>query len=340
MLRFYTSPYKLKESWKELYSSSAVCTPFQSYEANEGYYKVYNFKGARRKYRPIFAYHTNGEKKCIIPLLVHKKEKLLRNFSSFGSMDYYNVIASDYDAVYIRVLKDIMEYFLDYKVIFENIIDNSMLHEILLDCNQEKEICVHIALDKFASFDEYYKALSKHQRQNIRTAYNKTLRDYKEIRLEVYSRTNPMPREIRYQCTKMYDERYAYKFFRSKNRLSIFARTIIHKLQDSLNNIIESAEHNQTFVLYYNHFPVAFMSGFFDRRKSIFYVPRLTCAINYLSYDPGIILVFETIKALKKDEVACLDLTRGDEPYKYAMGGEEHYNYAIIDTTNNILNTL
>ena len=341
MLHFYSSPYQLKECWEELYSSSSIYTPFQSYNANECYFRVYAFKGSRRQYKPLFVYHTDGKEHCIVPLLVHKREKILRNFSSFGPIDYYDFIASNNTEQYIRlVLREIMEYYKDYNIIFENIPENSILYALCSSLKQKKEICVHIHLEKFHSADEYIQSLSKHQRQNIRTTYNRTLRNYKEIHMEAYGDDNPMPRKIHHLCTKMYDNRYAYKFLGAKNKLFIFIRTIIRKLQDPLNRIIKLAENNITYVLFYDDVPVAYLSGFYSKDKSIFYVPRLTCAIDFLTYDPGIILILETIKVLKNGKVAYLDLTRGDEPYKYAMGGEEHFNYTIIDSTNNIKNVL
>lgn len=341
MLSFYTSPYQLKECWEKLYSSSAIYTPFQSYNANECYFRVYAFKGSRRQYKPLFVHHTDGTEHCIVPLLVHKKEKILRNFSSFGPMDYYNVISSNNSEPYIRlVLREIMEHYKDYNLIFENVPEDSTLYRICSTNELHKEICAHICIGKFQSMDEYKKLLSKHQRQNIRTAYNKTLRNYKEIHLEAYGDDNPMPRNIHHRCSKMYDERYAYKFLSTKNKLSKYIRTIIRKIQDPLNQIIKQTKNNRTYVLFYDDAPVAYMSGFYNKDKSIFYVPRLTCAVDFLSYDPGIILILETIKVLKNERVAYLDLTRGDEPYKFAMGGEEHYNYTIIENTNNILNAI
>ena len=42
----------------------------------------------------------------------------------------------------------------------------------------------------------------------------------------------------------------------------------------------------------------------------------------------GIVLLDKVIKELTREEKdCCMDLTRGDEPYKYAMGGVTHYNY-------------
>lgn len=339
MLRFYTSPYKLKGYWESLYfSSSSVCTPFQSYEANECYYKVYNLKGSRRKYTPVFAYHTDGKNQCIVPLIVSKKEKILRNFSSFGPIDYYHIIASSYEESYIRqVLREICAQYPNFAILFENIPEDSILYAILsTEGKNSKEICVHIPLVQYNNLDEYIHALSKHQRQNIRTAYNKLARNSIRYHLEAYDKTHAMPKFVQKQCAQMYESRYEYKFGIPKTHPILkWLMRRLRRWQDPLNRIISSSPQNSTFVLFYNDTPVAYLSGFYNQEKTCFYVPRLTCHVDYLSYDPGILMLLEVIKKMKENNVKSLDLTRGDEPYKYAIGGVEHYNYTLTFNTNN-----
>ena len=69
------------------------------------------------------------------------------------------------------------------------------------------------------------------------------------------------------------------------------------------------------------------MAGVFSKKGDQFVVPLLYSNNTYLRYSPGILLVNETAKALISKRVLILDLARGDEPYKYALGGETHFNY-------------
>jgi len=54
--------------------------------------------------------------------------------------------------------------------------------------------------------------------------------------------------------------------------------------------------------------------------------------VKYGVYCPGGLLINETIKAIgaqNKADIISLDLSRGDEKYKYTYGGGEHYNYSF-----------
>lgn len=339
MIHIYESPYKLKDTWEVLYASSAHCTPFQSYNTNESYYLVYSLKGSHRKYKPIFVLHEDGENKCIIPLLVGKATKIVRNFSSFGPIDYYNVIASSYEISYLQqVLREVLALYSDYELIFENIPEHSALCGALKNIQAHPEICVMILLDRFDSADSYFQSLSKHQRQNIRTAYNRLKRDNMSYSISVYDKQHPMPYSLRSQYKAIYADRYEAK--NHLEHLHWFKKKlmrVVRRIQDPLDDIIARDRNHAIYVLSLNNNPVAFMAGFYNRAHDTFYVPRLTYDMKYVAYDAGILLVYEVIKLLKSENVACLDLTRGDEPYKYAMGGEEHYNYTFIAKEGEIL---
>lgn len=70
----------------------------------------------------------------------------------------------------------------------------------------------------------------------------------------------------------------------------------------------------------------AFMSGLV--KDNVFVVPRLSINNEYRRYSPGIILINEAIKYFISDtKITILDLSQGQESYKYNMGGKEHYTY-------------
>ena len=62
-------------------------------------------------------------------------------------------------------------------------------------------------------------------------------------------------------------------------------------------------------------------------------VTRLSVNVKFGVYSPGGLLINETIKAITSQNIAnikSLDLSRGDEKYKYTYGGIEHFNYSFI----------
>ena len=91
-----------------------------------------------------------------------------------------------------------------------------------------------------------------------------------------------------------------------------------------------SIDNGQFFILSIDDIPAAVMAGFFSRSRDSFVVPVLFSNNDFLRYSPGIILINEVIKELIQESVNYLDLARGNEQYKYMMGGETHLNYTIL----------
>lgn len=57
-------------------------------------------------------------------------------------------------------------------------------------------------------------------------------------------------------------------------------------------------------------------------------IPRLSIDIKYARYSVGNLLINETIKYLTNSKgYEVFDLAQGNEPYKYVMGGVEHFKY-------------
>ena len=75
---------------------------------------------------------------------------------------------------------------------------------------------------------------------------------------------------------------------------------------------------------------MAFMSGFLTADKTHYSVPRIAINEDYAFYSPGCILISETLKCLSGSQVHNLDLTRGDEPYTFKMGGTEYHTHDLV----------
>ena len=57
-------------------------------------------------------------------------------------------------------------------------------------------------------------------------------------------------------------------------------------------------------------------------------VPNLAIDIKYGFYSPGIVLVNELVRYCQNiDGVSYLSMGRGEETYKYEMGGEPYITY-------------
>jgi len=324
----YRSPRKLCAIWAIMYAEGDY-TPFQSWISNWWYFVTYHLKGTRRQYQPRFLLFMDGGKQCIIPIAVNDKQKRVLDFSVGGPIDYYDVLCTTRDVEFVKeCLGEMRKLYKGYEIRLTNINESSLLINALQEeAIVEEEKCAKIV---FASnkYENYYQSISKHQRQNIRTGYNKLGREGMVWRIEKYDAKKTMPHGVRSKCLKMYEDR-----IRMKTRKSNGWRQRVVEWKNRQINIVnilaQRWDRMASFVMFLNDEPVAYMFGVYSEKQDKFYVPRLSCNNQYLCYDTGILMLNESIKILLKEGVRMIDLTRGDEPYKLAMGGIVHKNYGF-----------
>ena len=71
------------------------------------------------------------------------------------------------------------------------------------------------------------------------------------------------------------------------------------------------------------------MSGLKSKQKE-FIVPRLSICDDFSFFSPGMILINEVIKFfIESNQIHCLDLSQGNEKYKYQMGGINHLTFSF-----------
>lgn len=329
---------KIKSTWENLYNLNPNMTPFQSYESNYLYYKVFRYNRNRFYCTPTFFLAEENNQTVIIPLIINKVEKIIYDFSSLSPIDYYDIIASTNTTnTFIKeVLQSILSNYSSYRIQFSHINENSLIYKLIGDLNNKKEICVKINFTT-NDYESYYTSLSKHMRQNLRTAYNRINKDNISYHLKKYDSTTGNPDKNTWQkCQKMYEERCNMK----NNPKFAKIRNFMHRIGNPVNHIITKTTERAIFILFFEDEPVAFLAGFYNLSKEIFYVPRLSGNNKFLKYNTGIIMLNETIKKLLNEGVKVLDLTRGNEPYKYSMGGVEHYNISIDESCKDILTEL
>lgn len=327
----YYSLFPLKRKWIELYKKGGY-TPFQSWELNRLWFLVYGLKGTRRKFQQVFYYFKDvgdDKKECIVPVLVNKKEKILANYSQFGPIDYYDILcSSNSDGFLDDCLSALFEEYQGYKFNFENIPEGSVLCNLLEECDKQIAPCVRIEF-RSLQYEEYYQSLSKHQRQNLRTAYNKLQKAGMSFSIVKYDAENRIPLSVHKKCMKLYEERCVMKNG-GYRREGIFPKlAAVKDSRTNLVNLLVRKGDNVVFVLYIENTPAAYMVCFYDEHRPMVYVPRLSASVEYLKYDSGILLLNESIKCLLAEGISVVDLTRGDEPYKLAMGGVVVNNYTF-----------
>ena len=239
-----------------------------------------------------------------------------------------DIITDVRDKEYLRdVFNECLKNWGNYTVKFSHYRQDGALYSIIGgQCDEQKETCVNILIGKM-TYGDYFSSLSKHQRQNVRTAYNRIKKEEIKWRLCQYNSENIISASDKEVCQSMYEDRCNNKM----NTYGFFnvLKSKVRRKSNFVNRAIVDLKTSSTFVLYINEYPAAYAGGYFDETYKKFYVPRLSINNRYRGYSPGIILVNEMIKVLIESGVEVLDLTRGTEPYKYAMGGVEHYTYCL-----------
>jgi hypothetical protein len=332
-LRIHTSLKKIRKKWIFLYEKNKYFSPYQSFEINLiiKNCKVFNLKRLFLKSFFIELLDSAGNTCMIAPLYLKKKKKYIEiyffgDFCSTGYLDfiYADNISSDVFKIFFEL---ITEKYGKVKFILNKLNERSILNNYLLSNEKDykisvqKNVCVHIPLKE--TFDVYWDGLSKNTKQNIRTSRNRLEKDCLNFIINT-SVDKQMPDKLLRELYNIYWKRALYRMVGSaKSHVPKFLRNYLYPIivaHKKLNNVFYS-------VLRIEGNVAGFCSGFISKDKRIV-VPYLAIDDHFSRYSPGGLLLVNTIKdLLEMKEFISLDLSRGDESYKYTYGGVEHINY-------------
>ena len=321
---------KLENTWQNLYTNNKENFIFQSYNwmkcVEERYNQSTYFK---QNFKYQYILFTNNKNDIIIPIIINKKQKILKLMGEFTQTDYQDFI---YNNITIKEFNMIIDYlkkeYSGYNLILDRINERSIIAKYLIENKYEikRHTCVKIEVPN--DFELYFKALSKKFKQNIRTNYNR-------IKKAGYTYHFQQINSIELN-KKLYNELFNIYSFRRQNKINnknliqiLKQKTLkifrIEEKHDMLFNYINK-NNSKIYILWINNKIAAFMVGLESKNDEIL-VPRLAINTQMSFYGPGNLLVLEFLKAEKNYKY--LDLTRGNEEYKFNCGGKEHQNYEV-----------
>ena len=178
-----------------------------------------------------------------------------------------------------------------------------------------------------ADHEAHLKSLSPSVRQNLRTAYNRMRRDGKEFTSEILGGGVPVSNEVWKEIMDLYFTRLFSKYKKAKasNPLSLLRWKIIYYRLKHDTLSLKALPNARHILLRDSGRLVAFMSGFLTADGSCLTIPRLAIDGEYRFYSPGYILLDQALRLLEKEgSVTELDMSRGDEKYKFDMGGSPY----------------
>ncbi len=321
----------LEKEWKRLEIGSDM-TIFQSYEWNK---MLVNFSipDDTFNYESRFAVvKANNITILIAPLWIIKHSFRIVNKKGIyllgreGWSDYLNCIYDVFndDAMFF-LLKQLSKHYNLNQFVFENIKENTCLFSFLKRKIEKliisKGVCVSLKLPQ--SIQDYFLVLSKNSKQNIRTAQNRLNKDKHVIEYCFDDLNVDLQR-----CAVMRKKKLSHQYTKVA-----YIRKLKYRLMDRLR--FHFGSYFPMFDYEYSKIMSAYIDGnlcaFFnyvidDNNKAIMIIAAGT-DLNYARYSPGILLMYNYILSIIKDgNYHVLDFTRGDEKYKYSLGGSSTYN--------------
>ena len=317
-----------------MYNCNKHLFPFSSYDFFDLCRK--SFKWMPRRWfdgHRVFYYENDADssRRILMPLIIHSKELyLFSDLAGVGPRDFlYSSNVTDEDfLIFFENLKDI---FGNMHMFFGVLRDESLFNKFLcgtygrnLVINRKDSIAVKISFGD--NYEEYYSKLSQNGRGNTRRMYNRLKRE--KVKWEfVVAETAEQRRKYFEPAINCWYERqnkvYGQHFCWLKRK---YANNILASIVG-----IKELGTARIFCLKINGELAAVETGYLANNHS-FLVPRGAMNSEYKHYSVGRVLIDQMIRYfIDKTDVRCLDLTFGDEPYKFDVGGKPYccHSYEI-----------
>jgi len=246
-----------------------------------------------------------------------------------GSSDYLNII---YNEFYPEALDFVIQQIkVKYKIKnfkFELIREDTSLYSYLLKKNIVRDHrLISVGLELPETYEEYLSTLSKSAKQNLRTANNRIIKDGKSLKFILDDLNVDRNVCIDIKASRIKKKNYephwgkrikrnVYNFFRIK-----FPEYV--PFLTSADTHIMSIYCDGNLAAFFNY-------GINTNNKNV-YIMTAGTNEEFARYSPGILLMNEYIKyaITHKDLIKVIDFTRGDEKYKYVLGGKNHIIHSI-----------
>ena len=346
----------MESEWKQLEDGSEM-TIFQSFNWNMLLFKEWRASKYVKAFSKVSVYIVYNEEKpvLILPLIVQikttkikwigrKKGLYILGIDSYS--DYLNAVYKDIsdealDALFYKIEKDFPDLDIRFTDIVENTyIDDYLKRKKILPCGTG----VSVAVKKAESLEEYNQLLSKHTKQNLRTATNRMSKDgiiYELIILSRIEDSQLLNNLLQLHMQRMKEKELQAAKHDVVHKVSRKIRVFVRSYNEKHNNIVvesmRTMEQSETVIVKVNSNIAGYLYCLIDRNK----IRVLQNCVNkkYSYYSPMFRGIYDYITRLyKRNEIQFLDFTRGNEEYKYKLGGVETILNSYVFRPRNLLN--
>lgn len=342
----------LRKDWERLETGNDM-TYYQSYEWYKNIIIKFNIKDSNLYYTKIIIAYKEDIPIMIAPLFFIKRNIHIINkkgvyfldeqgWSDYGNFIYNKFSKEAFDSIIRYIVK---KYGIKYFYL-NRIRSNS---DIYMYIKNKKELrkssitpAVELTLPK--NTDNYSKILSKHARQNIRTAYNRVKSD------DLCFDLNYEEKEIDINKCKKLREIRLNDIQRKESQSRSYFFSLYKKIKDKIKIkfpkylVIEEDKNSKIMTICYKGELLAFFNYGLDYIHKKIVIMAVGTNIEFKRYSPGLILMHSFIinEINNKDSVIdAIDFTRGNESYKYELGGNMNLIYDIkLDYNNSHIHRL
>lgn len=337
----------LRSDWEKMQQGKEM-TVFQGWEWNLLLFEEEKKRAFSKLLSEVCVYivRQNGEAVLLLPVLYQKRGNRTKWFGrdrglyilGHGSYsDYLNAVYGnniDKETI-VRLIGRIREDFPGCPFYATDIREDTVFCEAL---NQMKA-CVTkerkaLQVDLAESKEAYEQSLSKHVKQNLRTARNRMKRDNYAYKLEVMGRTED--RELLEQLLTVHIDRMKEKNRNDEDimhRLSSGIRIRYRAGREKKNNIISESmkrmDQSCLVITRLNDDIAGYLYGLYDR--DVIRIMQNCIKTKYRFYSPMFRGAYDFIlEQYDSREPRHIDFTRGNEQYKYDLGGSETTLFSFV----------
>lgn len=246
-----------------------------------------------------------------------------------GWSDYLNIIYDVFNPkAFDFLLKSLHNKYHVKSIMFEMLKESTRIYEYIC----QKLIVVYdepkpyVVLDVPNSSDSYYESLSKNTRQNIRTANNRLEKEGLCISYNFVDESTS-----RDKCVQIRQEMFLKKYEKVPLLRKIKYR-LVNKFKyhyPKCNPIYDYAD-SKIMTAYVGDNLASFFCYLLDESKRSVVVISAGTNPNFAWFSPGILLMYNFVNhIIFEKKYGIIDFTRGDEKYKFSLGGAS-YNYHTV----------
>lgn len=343
-LKYYTLSQisKLEDTWRQLEKGQDM-TYFQRYD----WYKMLsalNIKTRNHKFEITLVEVLKGNQTVMIaPLWIVFKtfgKVNLRGIYFFGRgqwSDYLNFIYYTFDGEAMKALfTDLKQKYGISNFILEEVPTYSatfhFINEGYTHLEDNGTVCVELFIPE--NIETYHKMLSKSSRQNIRTAFNRAQKDNIEFTFDFDDQSVDLVEFSKYRDIRLVKKNTWKEKTLKWEIINFISTKILRRGQYKFPSYtpFECDQHSHFITCRDQHgnLCAAFNYGI-DIVHNQIVLMAVTTNPDFYKYSSGILAIYQfVLKQMEEKGYSRIDFTRGNEKYKYVLGGVEHYNQRLV----------